>query len=117
MSVRNVRGTAPFRTHNPFEPTDTLVLEKAPISLSSSKGVATQPAVESVMSQIYVMKHSIPESSVYLDCSRGVLLWFYGSFSKASNTVRFSKFYAYLCGSANVCPFSMKLGPQEACSS
>ena len=84
---------------------------------SSSKGVATQHAVESVISQIYVMKHSIPESSVYLDCSRGVLIRFYGSFSKASNTVRFSKFYAYLCGSANVCPFSMKLGPQEARSS
>ena len=56
---------------------------------SSSKGVATQPAVESVMSQIYVMMYSIPESSVYLDCSRGVLLRFYGSFCKASNSVRF----------------------------
>ena len=56
---------------------------------SSSKGVATQPAVESVMSQIYVINHSIPERSVYFDSSRGVLLMFYGSFCKASNSVRF----------------------------
>ena len=36
---------------------------------SSSKGVATQPAVESEMSQIYVMTYPIPERSVYF------LLW------------------------------------------
>ena len=68
---------------------DTLVLGWAPILAPSSKGVATQPAVESVMSQIYVMTHSISERSVYLDYSRGVSFRCYGSFCKASNSVRF----------------------------
>ena len=36
---------------------------------SSRKGVATHHAVESVISQIYVMTHSFPERSIYF------LLW------------------------------------------
>ena len=79
--------------------------------LSSSKGVSTQVAVESEKSQIYVMIHSIPERSVYFDYSWGVLLRFYGSFCKASNSVRFWKFYAYWRRSAHACTISTNLGP------